>query len=376
MRHILSKTELDYIVATEAELFSLISDLCRIPALSHKEHMRAEFCRDWLFRAGFVDVYIDGALNVVAPLGDTSGEVSVFMAHMDTVFPDETELPQRIEGDLFYAPSAGDDTANLAVLLLCARYALKKKPKSGLLFVCNSCEEGLGNLKGCKQLMADYTGRIGEVISFDGYLGGGANRAVGSHRYRVTVNTEGGHSYGAFGNRNAIHVLAVMISGIYAQKPPEGGKTTYNVGSIEGGTSVNSIAEQASMLFEYRSDSAEGLEEMKRVFFAAVELARSGGAEVSVELLGERPGTGELDLYRQSALENRYITKHTTLTGSVPHLAAGSTDCNIPLSLGIPALCVGAVTGGGAHTYGEWIELSSLKTGMELALAMILDKFE
>lgn len=243
---------------------------------------------------------VDAAQNVIAPVNCTPGcEVVVFMAHTDTVFPDLTPMPLHREGDRLFCPGVGDDTANLAALMLAARY-FRMQPQTadcGFLFVANSCEEGLGNLKGCRQLMQDYAGRVREVVSFDGGLGGICNKAVGSARYRVTVRTEGGHSFGAFGNRNAIHLLASMIDTLYAVKPPAEGdsKTTYNVGMIEGGTSVNTIAQEASMLFEYRSDSRACLEKMKAMFESIVAAYRSMGIEVEVVLLGERPCMGDVD---------------------------------------------------------------------------------
>ena len=170
----------------------------------------------------------------------TDKPLLIFMAHTDTVFPDLEPMEPVVESDKIYCPGVGDDTANLAVLMLSARYLLQHDIASDyeVLFVANSCEEGLGNLKGSRQLMQDYASRTAAVISFDGYMQGISNRAVGSARYKVTLRTEGGHSYGSFGNRNAIHLLASMITTLYDIKIPDGlGRTTYNVGLIEGGTS-------------------------------------------------------------------------------------------------------------------------------------------
>lgn len=366
------------ISAYQSELIQLISDLCRIPAPSHKEQRRAAFCKDWLERAGFSDVLIDEACNVLAPLGDLSQEIVVFMAHTDTVFPEETELPQRLEDGKLFAPGVGDDTANLANLMFCARYALQNMPQPphGILFVCNSCEEGLGNLKGSRQLMKDYGTRVKAVYSFDGYMNGACNHAVGSHRYRVTIKTEGGHSYGDFGNQNAIAVMAAMIEQIYRIQPPKEGKTTYNVGAIEGGTSVNTIAQKASMLFEYRSDSQSGLSFMKDRFESLVQDLQLCGVDIEVKLLGERPGMPSGEHLQQRALEVRFSEIYRKVLGKEIDFHAGSTDCNIPLSMGIPAICCGTVLGGKPHTYEEWISLDSLADGLRLALSMVLSCWE
>ena len=293
MEYHLNEAARRYAVEHETALVELIEALSAIPAPSHHEERRAAFVKAWFEENGFSGVTIDAAKNVIAPVNCTPGcEVVVFMAHTDTVFPDMEPMPLRREGDRLCCPGVGDDTANLAALMLAARY-FRAEPQTadcGFLFVANSCEEGLGNLKGCRQLMQDYAGRVREVISFDGGLGGICNKAVGSARYRVTVRTEGGHSFGAFGNRNAIHLLSSMIGTLYAVKPPVEGdsKTTYNVGKIEGGTSVNTIAQEASMLYEYRSDSRACMAQMQAMFESVIAAYRSMGIEVEVELLGER----------------------------------------------------------------------------------------
>lgn len=366
-----------YAAEQERPLVELIEALCKIPAPSHHEERRAAFVKAWFAENGFPDVTTDAAQNVIAPVNCAPGrEVVVFMAHTDTVFPDTEPMPLRRENGRLYCPGVGDDTANLAALMLAARY-FRAQPQTadcGFLFVANACEEGLGNLKGCRQLMQDYAGRVREVISFDGGLGSICNKAVGSARYRVTVRTEGGHSFGAFGNRNAIHALASMIGTLYTVKPPVEGdsKTTYNVGMIEGGTSVNTIAQEASMLYEYRSDSRVCLDKMKTMFESVVAAYRSMGVEVEVTLLGERPCMGDVNPARQRALEERLSAAIRAEAECEPFFHSGSTDCNIPFSLGIPAVCTGVYRGRGAHTREEYIELASLPAGFRTMLAFLL----
>ncbi len=366
-------TVTEYVSSVFEEQKQLIAALCRIPAPSHHEEKRAEFCRKWLIDAGFPSVSIDSAKNVIASYGKGE-EIVLCMAHTDTVFPETDPLPQRIEENRFYSPGAGDDTANLVNLMLAARYirSLPEPETFRFLFVCNSCEEGLGNLKGSRQIVEDYGDRIRVFYSLDGYLGGAGNHAVGSHRYRVTAKTIGGHSYGAFGNPNAIAVLAQLIWEIYRISVPNKGKTTYNVGEIHGGTSVNTIAQEASMLFEYRSDNEEGLSIMKKKFFSLLEQIDPAKAQISVELLGERPGMPKTVPESQKKLEEQFIKRYRDLFSLSPVLHPGSTDCNIPLSKGIPALCFGTVSGGGAHTYDEWIDLDSLSSGLTLVMETLL----
>lgn len=363
-----------YLQNSQQQLTELLLALCQIPAPSHHEEQRAAFCKQWLERQGAKGVYIDEALNVVYPHRCREEEpVTVFMAHTDTVFPDtEPFVPRQKDGRL-YCPGVGDDTANLAVLMLLAKYVIQNDcpVKNGLLFVCNSCEEGLGNLKGSRQIMADYAGRVHELISLDGYYLGLCDMPVGSMRYRVTLRTEGGHSYGDFGNRNAIEKLSSMIQTLYTVRVPQAGKTTYNVGEISGGTSVNTIAQSASMLYEFRSDSREGLSFMKRFFTSVVESYRNMDLEVEVELLGERPCMGDVDPVAQKVLADLCADAIEQHAGKQPMRMPGSTDCNIPLSLGVPACCFGVCLGGGAHTRGEYIELDSLPVGAAIAATVL-----
>lgn len=368
-----------YIQETLPELKELIIELCGIPAPSHHEEKRAEFCRDWLLRNGASpeQVRIDEALNVVCEVPGETEEVIVFMAHTDTVFPDWEPMPYHEENGRMLCPGIGDDTANLAVLLMLARYVLTRGLRSRytVVFAANSCEEGLGNLKGSFQLMKDYGSRTVEVVSFDGYYSGVANDAVGSTRYEVTVRTEGGHSFGNFGNRNAIHQLSRIINDLYGIEVPTRARTTYNVGVIHGGTSVNTIAQDASMLYEYRSEDLGCQEEMRRKFEAIVEQYRADGLEVEVGVLGNRPCAGEIDRERQQALTEEVTALISRYSGEEPVVSASSTDCNVPLSMGINAICFGVCLGGGAHTREEWIDEASLPVGYAMAGEFLLNRF-
>ena len=372
----------NYITDCQEELKQLIRDLCAIPAPSGMEQQRAAFCKTWFEKAGGKGVYIDDALNVICPHHVTqNGPVTVFMAHTDTVFPDLEPLPFVETEDTFQCPGVGDDTANLAVMMLCARYFLQNDiaPKQGILFVANSCEEGLGNLKGSRTIVDAFGSRMDALITFDGFsLNKIVNAAVGSHRYRVTVRTEGGHSFGAFGNRNAIAVLANMINTLYSVKVPKEGssKTTYNVGTIQGGTSVNTIAQEAEMLYEYRSDDISCLEKMQDMFRKVVEAYRAAGAEIDVTLVGDRPCAAGVDATAQAALE--YLCRDSVLrvTGEEAQFRSGSTDCNASLSKGIPSVCMGLCAASGAHTRRETLLLASLPDGCFLCMDFLCHYFD
>jgi acetylornithine deacetylase/succinyl-diaminopimelate desuccinylase-like protein len=358
-------------VKNQPLLRQLIRELCAIPAPSGQEQQRAAYLKAWLERHGAEGVYIDEALNVIWPVGVTEdNDMTVFMAHTDTVFPDLDPLPFREEAGRYWCPGVTDDTAQLAVLLISALYYLERKPKHGLLFVANSCEEGLGNLKGTRKLFEDYAGRVKKFVSFDSSIHKINDRCVGSHRYEVEVLTKGGHSYTAFGNKNAIAALADMIHDLYAIELPvrEGSRVTMNVGIVEGGTSVNTIAQSAKMLCEYRSDNADCIDIMKEKFHEIFEKAKTDEVKVNVTPVGERPcarGVSEDDL---KALIADCAAVIEEVDGRAPIYASGSTDCNIPLSLGIPAVCIGVYYGGGSHTREEWVEKKSMVPGLEIAI--------
>ena len=375
----LTQNILEYIEAHGQEAYDLLIELTQIPAPSNHEERRAAYVRDWLLSQGAEGVTVDGALNVIYPVGcEGDGPITVYMAHSDVVFPDTDPLPLKVENGRIYCPGVGDDTANAVALLTVAKYIAQNKlapADGGVLLVINSGEEGLGNLKGCRAIMETYGARVREFVTFDGYAEGVAHRAVGSMRYRVEIDTEGGHSYGKFGNRNAIAYLASLIDTLYTVKVPPKGKTTYNVGTISGGTSVNTIAQHAEMLYEFRSDEYENLEIMERHFRAAVEFYRTKGIAVTVTLLGERPCGIGIDEEAHGALMNRAAEAVARHYGLEVKFRAGSTDCNIPLSMGIPAVCVGCVRGGGAHTREEYVEVDSLLPGIKVAFEMILSHF-
>jgi len=363
------------------EMHKLLADLVAIPAPSHHEEKRAEFCKNWLEAQGAKGVYIDEALNCVYPINcEGRDDIVVFMAHTDTVFPDTTPFELKSDGKNFYAPGVGDDTASLVIMYMVTKFIIQNGIKSdrGILIVANSCEEGLGNLKGSKQIMKDYEGRIKEFYTFDGKYNRVCCECVGSHRYEVECKTEGGHSYGAFGNNNAIIELANLICELNKVVIPQkdGVKTTFNVGTIEGGTSVNTIAQSAKMLYEYRSNDAECLAYMKDFFDKTVAAANARGkGEFSVNVVGMRPCGGDVDKTLHEKMIQKVIDACEKHTGMPCLRAKGSTDCNAPMSMGVPAVCPGIYMGGGAHTREEWVEIASLPTGLMICADIMLDYF-
>lgn len=362
------------------EQLDLLKELAAIPAPSHHEEKRAAFIAAWLRGCGAEGVYIDEAKNVVYPIGcEGRDDIHVYTAHTDVVFPDLTPLPVYEENGRLYAPGVGDDTANVTALMMCAKYLIESDvvPEAPVLLVFNSCEEGLGNLKGIRQIMADYQGRIADVISFDGGYRALVNRAVGSERWKVEAFTCGGHSYGAFGNPNAIAHLSQLIGKLYQQEVPVVAerKTTYNVGTIQGGTSVNTIAQHAQMTYEYRSDDIQCLQIMRDRFLRLVEEASCEETQLRVTLLGERPCGNNVSADGHRKLLEKCAQSIREVTGLAPGYRSSSTDANIPLSMGIPAVTFGLYLGQKSHTREEYLEIDSLLPGLKIGLKLICSHF-
>lgn len=375
----LNQDVLKYLEDSFEETMALLETICKIPAPSNHEEKRAAFCKKWLEDVGAEGVYIDEALNVVFPWNcEGKDNIVAFLAHTDTVFPDMTEpMPYSTDGKFAYSPGVGDDTICLVMMLMVAKYVVKNDLKSdrGILFVADSGEEGLGNLKGVKQIMKDFAGRVERFYTFDGTYDHMYSRCVGSHRYKLTFETAGGHSFSAFGNRNAICSAAELICALNKCQVPAIGdsKTTFNVGVIEGGTSVNTIAQNASFLYEYRSDSYKCLEKMQAFFEETVEKAKQDKeVKITVEVIGIRPCGAEVDETIFNEMVENAKSVCEKYSGIPCALKSGSTDANIPMSLGIPAICVGSYMGGGAHTREEFLEIASVPVGLKITAEIIL----
>ena len=364
----------DIVYAEYENTLGILRDLCRIPAPSGYEDERAKYCLDFFKKLGIEETYIDESKNAVCVIGPKNAEKVLFSAHTDTVFPDTEPLPYSEDDNNIYCPGVGDDTVCLAIMMSCVKYLVENNVlfNRHIIFAANACEEGLGNLKGMRQIFSDFPD-IQRMYTFDGMYDAVVNKSVGSHRYKLTVKTEGGHSFNHFGNRNAIAVIADIIGKIYCIEVPKiaDSKTTYNVGIIEGGTSVNTIAQEAFCLVEYRSDNAFCLDEMKRKFTEIFNSAKDKCKEITVDIVGERPCGNGIDESKQKSLSDKAVSIQNKYSGLDIAINSGSTDCNIPHSLGIPAVCVGVHMGGGMHTREEWLEKNSVKAGLEIALDLI-----
>jgi tripeptide aminopeptidase len=356
--------------------------LCEIPAPPFKEAARGKAYAEAFRALGLKNVRIDKEGNV---LGERPGLAArphlVFSAHLDTVFPEETNVKVTREGDVLRGPGIGDDCRGLAVVLAVVR-ALDKggvQTPGTITFVGTVGEEGLGDLRGVKALFRDtLKGQVDRFVSIDGTGLGITHIGVGSLRYRVAFKGPGGHSYGAFGLANPIHALGRAIGKIADLQVPRDPKTTFNVGRIGGGTSVNSIAFESWMEVDMRSADAAALKSVDANFHKAVDTAlaeenerwnNNGRLSVEKQPVGDRPaGRTPAD----SAIVEAAVSATKALGLSVT-LDEGSTDANIPMSLGIPAVTIdGGGRGTGAHSLGETFDTTNSWQGTQRATLLAI----
>ncbi|HEX5376967.1 MAG TPA: M20/M25/M40 family metallo-hydrolase [Phenylobacterium sp.] len=367
-----------------------IVTLTEIPAPPFKEAARGKAYLEMLKAHGLTDVEMDAEGNVMGVRAGTAtkgkGPFVVMAAHQDTVFPEGTDVKVRREGDRLMAPGIGDDTRSLATLLAYVRAmdAARIKTRADILFVGNVGEEGAGDLRGTRYLFnsGKYKGRITAFFSMDGSDASRVvDHGVGSKRYKVTFKGPGGHSYGAFGLVNPMTAMAKSVVDLYAVDAPKSPKTTYSASVTGGGTSVNAIPNEVFMEFDMRSESADELARLDRTLIGIIDKAvegenaarstRFGRISYEAKVIGERP-TGSTPA--DAAI---VTTTHAAIAalGFTPIHETSSTDSNVPMSLGVPAVTIGSGgTGGRAHALDEWIDVekaSSVK-GMQVGLAALL----
>jgi acetylornithine deacetylase/succinyl-diaminopimelate desuccinylase-like protein len=356
--------------------------ICEIAAPPFKESVRATAYADAFRAAGLTNVRIDAEGNV---LGERRGRAArphlVFSAHLDTVFPETTNVTVTREGAVLKGPGIGDDCRGLAVLLAVIRALDRAKvvTPGTITFVGTVGEEGLGDLRGVKALFNDtLKGQIDRFVSVDGTGLGISHIGVGSHRYRVTVKGPGGHSYGAFGVANPVHALGRAIAAIADLQVPAEPKTTFNVGRVGGGTSVNAIAFEAWMEVDMRSVDPAALQALDASFHKAVDGAvaaenrrwnDNGRVTVEKQLVGNRPA-GRTDA--NSPIVQAALSVSRAL-GLMSRLDEGSTDSNIAMSLGIPAITIdGGGRGAGAHALEETFDTTDSWQGTQRAVLLAI----
>ena len=360
--------------------------LCAVPAPPFGEAARARYLGERLRARGLTEVETDAEGNCVAlRRGRNLRPLLVVSAHLDTVFPAETDLTvRRDEQRRMRAPGIADDGCGLAALvaLVGALEECAIETEGSLLFVGTVGEEGEGNLRGARYLLTEgaWAEKIDAFISLDGPgVERITNKALGSRRYRVRFSGTGGHSWGDFGAANPVHAMGRAVARLTSYPAPQHPRTTFNVGRVEGGAGVNVIAREASMDVDLRSESAEELGRLDAFFRrAAREAADDENAarrpatpplELEVRLIGDRPSGATSP---HSAIV-RLAEEATRALGYRPRLDCSSTDSNIAISMGLPAITIGAGgSSGNSHTLDEWYDPRGRDIGLKRALLIML----
>jgi tripeptide aminopeptidase len=378
----------DFIAEDHDRFVREIIQITEIEAPPFKEEKRAKTFAELLRQSGLSDVEIDAEGNVIGVRkGTGTGPLIAIAAHLDTVFPEGTNVKVRREGTKLRAPGVGDDSRALAVLLVIVRAldAAKIQTASDILFIGNVGEEGPGDLRGMKYLFqkGPYKDKIKMFISLDPYGAGNdiTVGGIGSKRFKVTFKGPGGHSFGSFGLVSPAYALGNAIAKLSRMPVPSRPKTTYNVGVIGGGTSVNSIPFESWMDVDIRSETKEELNKAVETFTrlmreAAEEENRArttaqGRVEVDVRLIGDRP-------FGQTPMSAPIVQVAAAVVeglGMTPAYGVSSTDSNIPMSMGIPSLTLeSGGTGGRNHTLDEWIDVEKAVSlrGINAAMGILL----
>jgi len=363
----------------------------QIPSPTFKEGRRAAFVYERFRSEGLSDVSLDALGNVVGRLpGSGNAEPLVVSAHLDTVFPEDTPLNVRREADKVYGPGIGDNALGLAGLfglLWAVRHAtlqrfeqdlseLVTKPLQGLpsglpgdiWLVANVGEEGLGNLRGMSAVVDRFAARVRAYVILEGMaLGQVYHRGLSVKRYQITACTPGGHAWVDYGAPSAIHELAALITRLCALPLPAQPRASMNVGVISGGTTVNTIASHAECLLDLRSEDHETLSSLTSQVEEMVKAGQRPGVQFIYQVVGERPAGALPSDHPLVRLAARCLEAQ----GIQATLNIGSTDANLPLSRGLPAISVGLTTGSGAHTCGEYIYVQPLRLGLAQLLGLV-----
>lgn len=389
VRHLLSSSEVARALSFFETNAEAITDeqirICSIPASPFNEQQRAEYLSKRFLDLGLSEVEVDEEGNCLGLIeGASRSPLMVVSAHLDTVFPRETDFTVVRRENKLLAPGIADDGCGLAALIALAQ-AIKTeriRMEGSILFVGTVGEEGEGNLRGVRYLLTKgrWAAKVDAFLSFDGPgVDRITNRALGSRRYRVELLGAGGHSWGDFGLPNPVHAMGRAISRLAVYPAPKEPRTTFNVGRVEGGTSVNAIPGRATMEVDLRSAAESELRRLDAFFRRAMRDAvdeenlkrRAGDPELKlkVDLIGERP-SGETP--GDSPLVELAIETTRSL-GFEPRLDQSSTDSNLPISLGIPAITLGAGgTSGYSHTLDEWYDPRDRDKGLKRGLLVVL----
>ncbi len=339
----------------------------QIPSPTFEEAERARFVEKQFMDENFSDVFMDSVNNVYARIKGGGGQPVVVSAHLDTVFDRSCDLSVRMEKNKIFGPGIGDNSLGVAFLLMMKQIlkAMDKKPEGDIILVANTCEEGTGDLKGMKEA---FSRTIKEnplaYIVLEGTSGANCiyTRGVGSIRFKISAHGRGGHSWNDFGNSSAVHGLARLAARLTELSPLIEPKTTFNIGVITGGTSINTIAQSASILLDLRSETHVGLDYLVEQTKKMIHEFSMADIQITTEKIGDRPSgiiseTSPLILLCRSVfLETGFMDVE---------FKSGSTDANIPFSKGVPAVCIGICDGGDVHKPTEYLMTDKMDKAVE-----------
>lgn len=344
----------------------------RVPAPTFEEQKRAQLVADLFEKCGLQQIELDDLHNVygLLPGLDSSGPGILVTAHTDTVFDRETSLTVEQRGGLIYGPGLGDNSIGVAALLSVIDFLRTQEALAcNVWFVATTREEGLGNCGGMRAAFERLRSKIAAVINLEGLaLGHVYNAGIAVRRLKIGVQTDGGHSWLHFGQPSAIHILMTLGAQISALTPPQKPRTTYNIGMIEGGRSINSIASEAAMLLDMRSEETTALSALEQQVRKYASDVAGEKVKINIDVIGDRPsGSIPTDhLLVQTAMA---ALAQVGLTGV---LECGSTDGNIPLAAGCPTVTVGVTRGGNAHRTDEFVETAPVSAGLKHILLLVV----
>jgi acetylornithine deacetylase/succinyl-diaminopimelate desuccinylase-like protein len=350
-------------------VLDLTCTIQQIPAPTFREEARAEFLTEQFESLHLKDVERDTTGNVLGRLPGGSGRPLVVSAHMDTVYPLGTELGLQRTKDRIKGPSIGDNSLGLAAVVALGRLLQEEKVDlpGDLWLVGNIAEEGLGNLKGIEAVVDRFGNRPVAYLVIEGMgLGNVLHRGLGVERYKIVIQTPGGHSWVDYGQPSAIHEISALVTRIAALRLPENPCTTLNVGIIHGGTSINTIAAHAWLELDLRSEDSAILAQLVGQVHQLVRGVQHQNVRASIEQIGKRQAGGLPAYHPLVELAARTLTG----LGIEPHLDIASTDANLPLSRGYPSICIGITLGNNAHSHEEYILTAPVENGMKQLYAV------
>lgn len=377
VQHIAQMPQVQAAVAHFSDRLPDVVDLAiriqQIPAPTFSEARRAAFIEERFREVGLVDVQQDELCNVFGRYpGRQQGAPVIVSAHSDTVFAEDTDLQVERKDGCVYGAGIADNSLGVASLVYLARTLRKRRLRAArdLWFVANVGEEGLGDLRGMRAVVDRFGETAGYIVLEGGLYGYVCHEAIGVRRFRIEVTGPGGHSWGAFGNPSAVHILGQLITAIDKMEVPSSPKSTFNVGLVGGGSAINAIARSAYLMLDLRSEDPVTLQGMVARVRKLVQVAgKRDGVQVHMTTIGDRPA-GALD--RKTPLVQLAVSALQQVGCRQIEYTPGSTDANVPISRGFPAVCVGLTRAGNTHRPDEYMVLEPIPSGLAQALLLLL----